>query len=314
MLAGSGSSTHPALLGSIDREGRTGDYLEHTEQFVDKKAQEIHSFANKNDRHIFYNVVKTIYGPTNCCISPVKTTHWLIVLSNQNSILMQWVEHDTLLNQVWCRPHHSRWTAWTSFHSQTLPAPNFPGGSICCSIYLYPLIQVPCYLDMQIMNNNRVISKLPFMLKLLEKAVVDQLTAYLSDNNNFWQISICRLTPPIHRNYLDQRNQWSTNWHWFWYDASVASWIECSFWHHRPLHIGIHGTVFSLFHFYVSNKTQCVRYFNPISEFLKVKFGIPQELVLAPYAYGTWLNLPVMQLLSHFLISFPKLFPMVALF
>lgn len=65
-----------------------------------KKAQEIQSFADKNDMHNFYNAVKTIYGPINRCITPLKTADGLTVLKDQNSILLRWAEHfDTLLNQ-----------------------------------------------------------------------------------------------------------------------------------------------------------------------------------------------------------------------
>ena len=65
-----------------------------------EKAQEIQSFANKNDMHNFYNAVKSIYGPTNHCITPLKTADRFRVLKDQSSILERWAEHlNTLLNQ-----------------------------------------------------------------------------------------------------------------------------------------------------------------------------------------------------------------------
>ena len=65
-----------------------------------KKAHEIRAFADKNDMHNFYNAVKKIYGPTNRCITPLKTADGLTILKDQPSILLRWAEHfGTLLNQ-----------------------------------------------------------------------------------------------------------------------------------------------------------------------------------------------------------------------
>lgn len=48
----------------------------------------------------FYNAVKTIYGPTNHCVTLLKTADGQTLLKDQNSILLRWAEHfDTLLNQ-----------------------------------------------------------------------------------------------------------------------------------------------------------------------------------------------------------------------
>ena len=65
-----------------------------------EKAHEIQSFADRNDMHNFYNTIKSIYGPTNRCITPLKTADELRVLKDQSSILERWAEHfSTLLNQ-----------------------------------------------------------------------------------------------------------------------------------------------------------------------------------------------------------------------
>ncbi len=47
-----------------------------------------------------------------------------------------------------------------------------------------PLFKKP-NTDPQILNSYQSISNLPFMSKLLERIVADQLTAYLSSNNLF---------------------------------------------------------------------------------------------------------------------------------
>ncbi|KAI4828188.1 hypothetical protein KUCAC02_022300 [Chaenocephalus aceratus] len=65
-----------------------------------KKAHETQSFADKNDMHNFYNVVKKIYGPISRFITPLKTADGLTVLKDQHSILLRRAEHfGTLLNQ-----------------------------------------------------------------------------------------------------------------------------------------------------------------------------------------------------------------------
>ena len=52
-----------------------------------EKAQEIQSFADRNDMHNFYNAVKSIYGPTKKFITPLKTADGLRVLKDQSSVL-----------------------------------------------------------------------------------------------------------------------------------------------------------------------------------------------------------------------------------
>ncbi len=62
-----------------------------------EKAHEIQSFVNKNDMHNFYNAIKTIYGPTNHCITSLKTADGLTLLKDQNTILVRWAEHFNIL-------------------------------------------------------------------------------------------------------------------------------------------------------------------------------------------------------------------------
>lgn len=65
-----------------------------------EKAQEIQSYADRNDMHNFYNAVKSIYGPSRHCITPLKTADGTRVLKDQSSILERWAEHfNTLLKQ-----------------------------------------------------------------------------------------------------------------------------------------------------------------------------------------------------------------------
>jgi len=54
-----------------------------------KKPHEIQSFADKNDMHNFYNAIKSIYGLTNRCVTPLKTADGQTLLKDQNSILLR---------------------------------------------------------------------------------------------------------------------------------------------------------------------------------------------------------------------------------
>lgn len=49
-------------------------------------------------------------------------------------------------------------------------------------------------------------------------------------------------------------------------------------------HIDIQEMVLPWFYSHLSDRTQCVRHNNTISEFSEVKFGVPQGSVLGPYA------------------------------
>ena len=64
------------------------------------KAQEIEHFAVKNDMHNFYNAVKSIHGPRNSSLSPVKSADGSTLIKDQKQVVDRWAEHfQTLLNQ-----------------------------------------------------------------------------------------------------------------------------------------------------------------------------------------------------------------------
>ncbi len=67
----------PEIRGKVQREIR----VMQNEWWIEK-AYEIQSFANKNDMHKFYNAVKTIYGPSNRCITSLKTADGLTLLKD----------------------------------------------------------------------------------------------------------------------------------------------------------------------------------------------------------------------------------------
>ncbi|KAJ8402492.1 hypothetical protein AAFF_G00365750 [Aldrovandia affinis] len=64
------------------------------------KANEIQTHADRNDMHSFYDAVKTIYGPRNCSLAPVRSADGTTLIKDQALIVEWWAEHfNTLLNQ-----------------------------------------------------------------------------------------------------------------------------------------------------------------------------------------------------------------------
>ncbi|KAJ8372925.1 hypothetical protein AAFF_G00275750 [Aldrovandia affinis] len=64
------------------------------------KANEIQTHADRNDMHSFYDAVKTIYGPRNCSLAPVRSADGTTLIKDQALIVERWAEHfNTLLNQ-----------------------------------------------------------------------------------------------------------------------------------------------------------------------------------------------------------------------
>ena len=53
--------------------------------------------------------------------------------------------------------------------------------------FIKPLLKIP-NLDPLVLNNYRPVSNVPFMSKILEKAVADQLTTHLSQNRLFEKV------------------------------------------------------------------------------------------------------------------------------
>lgn len=63
------------------------------------KANEIHSYTDKNNMHNFYDAVKTIYGQRNCSVSPLKSVDGLTLIKDQKHMTQRWAEHfESLLN------------------------------------------------------------------------------------------------------------------------------------------------------------------------------------------------------------------------
>jgi len=66
-----------------------------------QKAEEIQRFADTNDTQKFYEALKTIYGPTQHAVHPVKSKDGTKVIKDHEGILSRWAEHlKELLNCV----------------------------------------------------------------------------------------------------------------------------------------------------------------------------------------------------------------------
>ena len=67
--------------------------------WLSEKADEIQSFADKNDMKNFYSSLKEIYGPTTSGSSPLLNNDGTILITNTDDILKRWAEYfDSVLN------------------------------------------------------------------------------------------------------------------------------------------------------------------------------------------------------------------------
>ena len=70
------------------------------DSWLSGKADEIQSFADKNDMKNFYSSLKEIYGPTTSGSSPLLNNDGTILITNKDDILKRWAEHfDSVLNR-----------------------------------------------------------------------------------------------------------------------------------------------------------------------------------------------------------------------
>ena len=68
--------------------------------WLSKKADEIQSYADRNDMKRFYDALKTIYGPTKSGSSPLLSADGNTLITDKEEILKRWAEHfDSVLNR-----------------------------------------------------------------------------------------------------------------------------------------------------------------------------------------------------------------------
>ena len=67
--------------------------------WFNRKAEELQSYADQKDYKAFYDAVKQIYGPTRSVISPLMDLDGQTILTDRTSIARRWSQHfDILLN------------------------------------------------------------------------------------------------------------------------------------------------------------------------------------------------------------------------
>ena len=174
-----------------------------------------------------------------------------------------------------------------------------------------PLLKKPT-LDPEVLANYRPISNLPFLSKVLEKVVADQLNEFLQNNSLFEMFQ-----SGFRRHHSTESALVKvTN------DLLIASDEGClsvlvlldlsaafDTVDHQILIerldtlIGIKGTALSWFRSYLSNRTQFVHVNDESSLYTKVSYGVPQGSVLGPILFILYL-LPLGSAIKKYDINF----------
>ena len=83
------------IRGTVQRELRKMH-----DTWLNEKADEIQSFADRNDTKNFYRALKAVYGPTSSGTSPLLSADGNSLVTDKEKILERWAEHfDNVLNR-----------------------------------------------------------------------------------------------------------------------------------------------------------------------------------------------------------------------
>ncbi|MDG2560415.1 reverse transcriptase family protein, partial [Vibrio parahaemolyticus] len=174
-----------------------------------------------------------------------------------------------------------------------------------------PLLKKPT-LDPEVLANYRPISNLPFMSKILEKVVADQLCDFLHDNNLFEEFqsgfrvhhSTETALVKITNDLLIASDKGLVS-VLVLLDLSAAfDTIDHQILLQRLDHlIGLKGSALSWFKSYLSDRFQFVDVRNESSLRTKVCFGVPQGSVLGPILFTLYM-LPLGNIIRNHSINF----------
>ena len=76
------------IRGSVQRELR-----QMQDTWLSNKADEIQSYADRNDMKNFYTAIKAVYGPTKSGSSPLLSADGNVLITDKEKVLERWAEH-----------------------------------------------------------------------------------------------------------------------------------------------------------------------------------------------------------------------------
>ncbi|XP_073320704.1 uncharacterized protein [Pagrus major] len=179
------------------------------------------------------------------------------------------------------------------------------------SAIIKPLLKKPNS-DPLVLANYRPVSTLPFLSKILERIVADQLTVHLSTNNLFDNFQSgfrsCHSTETaltrVVNDLLVTADSGSASILLILDLSSAFDTVDhCVLLHRLEHYVGIHGLALSWFQSYLSSRTQCVSFNNSLSECSTVTAGVPQGSVLGPLLFCIYM-LPLGRIIAEYGIQF----------